>query len=59
MMVFPIAPLSQVEQPLSVVLLPPSLTYLPAAQADHVEHAPWLDEDVYLPEKNKSKVTLA
>ena len=51
MMIFPIAPLSQVEQPLSVVLLPPSLTYLPAAQVDHVEHEPWLDEDVYSPIK--------
>ena len=51
-----LVPLPQFVQPRSFVLLPASLTYLPAAQDDHVVHEPSLDEDVYFPwRKHKEK----
>ena len=45
------SPLLQLAHFLLLDVVPPSLTYLPAAQVDHVEHEPWLDEDVYFPVK--------
>ena len=45
------SPLLQLAHCLLLDVVPPSLMYLPAAQDDHVVHAPWLDEDVYFPAK--------
>ena len=50
-----IIPLSQVEQTRLLLAVPPSLTYLPAAQDDHVEHEPWFDVDVYFPVEKKRR----
>ena len=50
-----LVPLPQFVQPRSFVLLPASLTYLPAAQDDHVVHEPSLDEEVYFPWRKHNK----